>query len=69
MSVQNLCENKAQGDGIRSARLPIGKYIANFSTRKVLTVNQVFEILLHWIDTQDWEMAFRKIIPKRKYKE
>lgn len=36
-----LCQNKAEKLGIRTARLPIGKYIENLPTRKVLTVNQV----------------------------
>lgn len=36
-----LCQNKAEGLGIRTARLPIGTFIENMPTRKVLTVNQV----------------------------
>jgi tRNA (guanine9-N1)-methyltransferase len=38
---QNLCRDKAQGLAIRTARLPIGTYLAEMPTRKVLTVNQV----------------------------
>lgn len=38
---QFLCQNKAEKYGIRTARLPIGTYLANLPTRKVLTVNQV----------------------------
>jgi tRNA (guanine9-N1)-methyltransferase len=38
---QFLCQNKADKYGIRTARLPIGTYLANMPTRKVLTVNQV----------------------------
>ena len=41
MMTQNLCLNKAKDQSIRAARLPIGKYIAELATRKVLTVNQV----------------------------
>lgn len=41
-----LCQNKAEKMGIRTARLPIGKYIQNLPTRKVLTVNQVSCLLL-----------------------
>ncbi|KAF9464817.1 guanine-1-methyltransferase-domain-containing protein [Collybia nuda] len=64
---KNLCLNKAKESGIRTARLPIGRYLATLPTRKVLTVNQVFEILLKWIETRDWEEAFNSVIPKRKF--
>lgn len=40
-TVQNLCQEKAEKYGIKTARLPIGRYLENLSTRKVLTVNQV----------------------------
>ncbi|KAJ3561733.1 hypothetical protein NP233_g10015 [Leucocoprinus birnbaumii] len=62
-----LCEKKAKGASIRTARLPIGKYLANFPTRKVLTVNQVFEILIKWAETKDWEIALNHVMPKRKF--
>jgi tRNA (guanine9-N1)-methyltransferase len=39
--MQNLCLDKAVATGVRHARLPIGTYLANMTTRKVLTVNQV----------------------------
>ncbi|KIK44933.1 hypothetical protein CY34DRAFT_802158 [Suillus luteus UH-Slu-Lm8-n1] len=64
---KNLCLDKAQTSSIRHARLPIGRYIASLTTRKVLTVNQVFEILLKWVETRDWEQAFWSVIPKRKF--
>ncbi|KAH7887482.1 guanine-1-methyltransferase-domain-containing protein [Phlebopus sp. FC_14] len=63
---KNLCLNKANTSKIRHARLPIGRYIA-LATRKVLTVNQVFEILLNWLETRNWEEAFWAVIPKRKF--
>ena len=66
---QNLCENKAKADGIRSAKLPIGTFIAQMPSRKVLTVNQVFDILLEWVEHRDWEKAFYTVIPKRKFHE
>jgi hypothetical protein len=41
---QNLCQNRADKLGIRTARLPIGTYLAEMPTRKVLTVNQVSSV-------------------------
>ncbi|KAJ3907022.1 guanine-1-methyltransferase-domain-containing protein [Lentinula edodes] len=64
---KNLTFDKANKESIRHARLPIGKYISSLPTRKVLTVNQVFEIMLKWVETRDWEEAFNCIIPKRKF--
>lgn len=40
--------------------------MAQLQTRKVLTVNQVFEILLCWVETRDWQKALYKVVPKRK---
>ncbi|KAI0784857.1 guanine-1-methyltransferase-domain-containing protein [Abortiporus biennis] len=66
---KNLCFNKANEHGIRSARLPIGTYLAELKTRKVLTVNQTFEILLKWAETKSWEEALYSVVPKRKFKD
>jgi tRNA (guanine9-N1)-methyltransferase len=59
--------NKAIQSNIRTARLPIGRFLASLTTRKVLTVNQVFEILVKWVETRDWEKALYSVIPKRKF--
>ena len=56
------------GTGVRHARLPIGTYLAELPTRKVLTVNQVVEILLHWSHSGDWKEALYSVMPKRKFK-
>ena len=64
---KNLCKEKADTSGIRTARLPIGKYMAEMTSRKVLTVNQVFEILINWVETRDWEKALYSVMPKRKF--
>jgi len=64
---KNLCLNKAAESNIRTARLPIGRFLASLTTRKVLTVNQVFEILVRWVETRDWEEALYSVIPKRKF--
>ncbi|PFH49263.1 hypothetical protein AMATHDRAFT_148071 [Amanita thiersii Skay4041] len=64
---KNLCLNKANESRIRTARLPIGRYLASLPTRKVLTVNQVFEILVKWVEMRNWEEALYTVIPKRKF--
>ncbi|KAK4686939.1 tRNA (guanine9-N1)-methyltransferase, partial [Tremellales sp. Uapishka_1] len=62
-----LCQNKATKLGIRTARLPIGTYLETMATRKVLTVNQVFSILVEYIAHQSWSEALEIVIPKRKF--
>lgn len=65
--LQNLCFEKSQKTNVRSARLPIGTYLSELKTRKVLTVNQTFEILLKWVEMRDWKEALYTVIPKRKF--
>jgi tRNA (guanine9-N1)-methyltransferase len=62
---KNLCLQKAEDLGISHARLPIGAYV-QMQSRKVLTVNHVVGILSEYINHQDWESAFLKVIPGRK---
>jgi tRNA (guanine9-N1)-methyltransferase len=63
-----VCYNKAVKQGIQHGRLPIGDYI-KMASRHVLTINQVLEIMLRWLETRDWEKAFMHVIPKRKLPE
>ncbi|CEG84047.1 Putative tRNA (Guanine-N1)-methyltransferase [Rhizopus microsporus] len=65
---KNLCKNKADEQGIKTARLPIGDYL-KISSRKVLTVNHVVEIMIKWLDCRNWEQAFLEVIPERKLKD
>eukprot|EP00002_Diphylleia_rotans_P016835 TRINITY_DN3268_c0_g2_i1.p1 TRINITY_DN3268_c0_g2~~TRINITY_DN3268_c0_g2_i1.p1 ORF type:complete len:391 (-),score=110.93 TRINITY_DN3268_c0_g2_i1:194-1366(-) len=63
---KNKCKDIALAQGIATARLPIDAYV-KLETRKVLTVNQVFEILLN-VRTNggNWKEAFLQSIPARK---
>ncbi|KAK7332448.1 hypothetical protein VNO80_29200 [Phaseolus coccineus] len=56
---------KAQEQGIQTAKLPIGNFM-KMSSSQVLTVNQVVEILLKFLETRDWKTSFFAVIPQRK---
>ena len=50
---------------LATARLPISEHI-DMSTRHVLTVNHVYEILLQQHNVGDWKTALEIVIPARK---
>ncbi|WFD44752.1 tRNA (guanine(9)-N(1))-methyltransferase [Malassezia psittaci] len=65
---KHLCAKKAEHLGIPTARLPIEPtYLGQaLNARKVLTVNQVFAILVGWTETRDWKAALQRGLPSRK---
>ncbi|CAF1067970.1 unnamed protein product [Didymodactylos carnosus] len=64
-SRKGLCYQIANDKKWKHVRLPIDEYL-KMNTRKVLTCNHVFEILLNYIEMKNWKQALQKFIPKRK---
>ncbi|XP_071707561.1 tRNA (guanine(9)-N1)-methyltransferase-like [Rutidosis leptorrhynchoides] len=62
---KGITMNKAVEQGIQTAKLPIGNYL-KMSSSQVLTVNQVIEILLKFLETKDWKASFFHVVPQRK---
>jgi tRNA (guanine9-N1)-methyltransferase len=62
---KGLCYKKAVEHKVRTAKLPIGEYMA-MQSRFVLTTNQVVEIMAKWLECGDWSEAFLHVIPPRK---
>ncbi|XP_028827847.1 tRNA methyltransferase 10 homolog A [Denticeps clupeoides] len=56
---------QAQELGIDHAQLPLGDFV-KMNSRKVLAVNHVFEIILAYLEKQDWQEAFFTVLPQRK---
>ena len=57
--------NKAIGQGIRTAKLPIKEFFS-LSATHVLTINHVYEILLKYSVVMNWPEVLAAILPKRK---
>ncbi|XP_068218462.1 tRNA methyltransferase 10 homolog A [Palaemon carinicauda] len=62
---KGLCYKLALEKGISHARLPIDEFI-EMKTRKVLSVDQVFKILLGVTQGKNWKDSFLEAIPPRK---
>lgn len=63
--LKGISNDIATKQGLRTARLPVSEYV-DMKTRKVLTVNQVFEILLYKTMMKEWDKVFERVLPKRK---
>lgn len=67
--MKGLCHSLALRAGLATARLPIQEHLVNHC-RTVITVNQVFEILLHAQETPeatavDWTTILKEVLPAR----
>ncbi|CAG7838643.1 unnamed protein product [Allacma fusca] len=65
---KNISRRFAQGSNISSARIPIDKYFSKSETgtfKKVLTINQVIDIVIEWHRSKDWVQAIQAGLPKR----
>ncbi|CAD0196754.1 unnamed protein product [Chrysodeixis includens] len=62
---KGLCLKIAEEQGIRHAQLPLDKYI-NMKTRKVLTIDHVFEIMLRVCEGMPWQNVLLNVLPMRK---
>lgn len=63
--LKGLSASHARSVGVRSARLPIARYldeVPNFS----LNINHVIEILVNFAADRDWRAALMKSVPTRK---
>ncbi|KAI0458249.1 tRNA-methyltransferase-domain-containing protein [Xylaria acuta] len=62
---KGLCYRIAREKNVRTAKLPIGEYMV-LQHRHVLATNHVVEIMLKWLETDNWATAFMSVIPTRK---
>lgn len=62
---KGICYKQALERDIAHAQLPITEFV-KLNSRKVLTVNHVFEILLRFTESKSWKEAFYKVLPARK---
>ncbi|XP_014358404.2 tRNA methyltransferase 10 homolog A isoform X1 [Papilio machaon] len=62
---KGLCHKIAVEQGIRHCQLPLNKYV-NMKTRKVLTIDHVFEIVLRVCEGVPWQDAILDVLPHRK---
>jgi tRNA (guanine9-N1)-methyltransferase len=66
--INNLDFIKEKGIKIKSAKLPLFKYLNNIAN-PVLNLNTVVEILSNYMDIKDWKKAIELSIPQRNLKK
>jgi tRNA (guanine9-N1)-methyltransferase len=64
----NWTMNKAAAQGIATANLPIRGHLERLNCSDVLTVDQVFALLISYMDQGDWGVAVESSVPQRKRK-
>ena len=62
---KEICYRRAREKNIRTAKLPIREFM-QLQARHILATNHVVEIMLKWLEYEDWGKAFVDVIPKRK---
>lgn len=60
-----LTHEIAQKANIRTARLPLSEHL-DIKTRSVLTINQVFDIILGISEGRSWKEVLMEVMPPRK---
>lgn len=63
---KGLCHQKAIDLGLKTAKLPIVESGFKLATSAIITVDQVYLMLLKWQETKDWKIAISTAVPKRK---
>ena len=66
--INNLDFIKEKGIKIKSAKLPLFKYLNNIAN-PILNINTVVEILSNYMDIKDWKKAIELSIPQRNLKK
>jgi Trm5-related predicted tRNA methylase len=62
---KELTLKKAEEHGVLTAKLPVRENI-KLTSSSILTCNQIFELILKFLDCSDWPETFRFCIPDRK---
>jgi len=67
-TVKNSSLGFCAENNITTARLPIEEYFKKSGTgtyKKILTVNQMIDIVIEWFKSYDWQVAIEAGLPKR----